>query len=178
MTRKGLEREIDVVSNEKRQNENRPFGQSNGMMLKQFYPEGHPYRWPVIGSIADLHGVTVDDIKQFYRKYYAPNNATLVVAGDFDRREVEAMIRKYFGEIPAREEVEPVRPIPVQLEKTSKYVLEDRFANAPGLEMNFSGAEQFHPDAYPLRILALLLSYGKNAPFIKCWWKIISWHLM
>ena len=86
VTRKGLEREIDVVSNEKRQNENRPFGQSNGMMLKQFYPEGHPYRWPVIGSIADLHGVTVDDIKQFYRKYYAPNNATLVVAGDFDRR--------------------------------------------------------------------------------------------
>ena len=167
VTRKGLEREIDVVSNEKRQNENRPFGQSNGMMLKQFYPEGHPYRWPVIGSIADLHGATVDDITQFYRKYYAPNNATLVVAGDFDRREVEAMIRKYFGEIPAREEVEPVRPIPVQLEKTSKYVLEDRFANAPGLEMNFSGAEQFHPDAYPLRILALLLSYGKNAPFYK-----------
>ena len=167
VTRKGLEREIDVVSNEKRQNENRPFGQSNGMMLKQFYPEGHPYRWPVIGSIADLHGATVDDIKQFYRKYYAPNNATLVVAGDFDRREVEAMIRKYFGEIPAQEEVEPVRPIPVQLEKTSKYVLEDRFANAPGLEMNFSGAEQFHPDAYPLRILALLLSYGKNAPFYK-----------
>lgn len=167
VTRKGLEREIDVVSNEKRQNENRPFGQSNGMMLKQFYPEGHPYRWPVIGSIADLHGATVDDIKQFYRKYYAPNNATLVVAGDFDRREVEAMIRKYFGEIPAREEVEPVRPIPVQLEKTSKYVLEDRFANVPGLEMNFSGAEQFHPDAYPLRILALLLSYGKNAPFYK-----------
>lgn len=167
VTRKGLEREIDVVSNEKRQNENRPFGQSNGMMLKQFYPEGHPYRWPVIGSIADLHGATVDDIKQFYRKYYAPNNATLVVAGDFDRREVEAMIWKYFGEIPAREEVEPVRPIPVQLEKTSKYVLEDRFANAPGLEMNFSGAEQFHPDAYPLRILALLLSYGKNAPFYK-----------
>ncbi|WP_259320224.1 M16 family metallopeptidase [Odoribacter splanchnicus] len=167
VTRKGLEREIDVVSNEKRQNENRPFGQSNGMMLKQFYPEGHPYRWPVIGSIADLHGATVDDIKQFYRKYYAPNNATLVVAGDFDRREVEAMIRKYFGEIPAREEVEPVRPIPVQLEKTSKYVLEDRFANAPGLEMNFSGAEQFHLDAYPLRILALLLSYGKNAPFYK-----------
>ena len=167
VTRKGLEREIDVVSNEKRQNENRPFGQSNGMMLKQFYPEGHPYRWPVIGSIADLHGATVDDIKQFYRKYYAPNNATLVVAGDFDRREVEAMIRKYFGEIPAREEVEPVRPIPVQLEKTSKYVLEDRFANAPGLEMNFSGAEQFHPDAYPLRILALLLSYSKNAPFYK-----------
>ena len=160
VTRKGLEREIDVVSNEKRQNENRPFGQSNGMMLKQFYPEGHPYRWPVIGA-------TVDDIKQFYRKYYAPNTATLVVAGDFDRREVEAMIRKYFGEIPAREEVEPVRPIPVQLEKTSKYVLEDRFANAPGLEMNFSGAEQFHPDAYPLRILALLLSYGKNAPFYK-----------
>ena len=89
VTRKGLEREIDVVSNEKRQNENRPFGQSNGMMLKQFYPEGHPYRWPVIGSIADLHGATVDDIKQFYRKYYAPNNATLVVA-----RNVQGLIKK------------------------------------------------------------------------------------
>lgn len=167
VTRKGLEREIDVVSNEKRQNENRPFGQSYGIRLKHFYPEGHPYRWPVIGSVADLRGATVEDIKEFYRTFYGPGNATLVVAGDFDRKKVKEMVLKYFGEIPARGELEPVRPMPVKLDTTSRLVYEDRFADAAGLNIDFSGVEQFHPDAYPLRMMALLLSHGKSAPFYK-----------
>ena len=70
VTQAGLEREIDVVSNEKRQGENCPFGQSYALMLKYFYPEGHPYSWPVIGSIADLRSATVEDVKEFYRTYY------------------------------------------------------------------------------------------------------------
>ena len=86
VTKAGLEREIDVVSNEKRQGENCPFGQSYALMLKYFYPEGHPYSWPVIGSIADLRSATVEDVKEFYRTYYGPNNATLVVAGDLIKR--------------------------------------------------------------------------------------------
>ena len=86
VTQAGLEREIDVVSNEKRQGENCPFGQSYALMLKYFYPEGHPYSWPVIGSIADLRSATVEDVKEFYRTYYGPNNATLVVAGDLIKR--------------------------------------------------------------------------------------------
>ncbi len=83
--------EIDVVSNEKRQGENCPFGQSYALMLKYFYPEGHPYSWPVIGSIADLRSATVEDVKEFYRTYYGPNNATLVVAGDFNREKTKEL---------------------------------------------------------------------------------------
>lgn len=165
VTQKGLEREIDVVSNEKRQGENRAFGQSGAVALKYFYPEGHPYSWQVIGSIADLRESTVEDVKDFYRKYYAPNNATLVIAGDFDAGQTKEMIQKYFGEIPARESVPVVQPMPVQLKMTQKLVLEDKFANAAALDIDFPGVEQYHPDAYPLRLLALLLAHGKNSPF-------------
>ena len=163
----GLEREIDVVSNEKRQGENCPFGQSYALMLKYFYPEGHPYSWPVIGSIADLRSATVEDVKEFYRTYYGPNNATLVVAGDFNREKTKELIGKYFGEIPAQEKVEKVKPIPVKLEKTRKLVYEDQFTNVAGLDIAFPGVEQYHPDFYPLRMMALLLSYGKGSPFYK-----------
>ena len=162
-----LEREIDVVSNEKRQGENCPFGQSYALMLKYFYPEGHPYSWPVIGSIADLRSATVEDVKEFYRTYYGPNNATLVVAGDFNREKTKELIGKYFGEIPAQEKVEKVKPIPVKLEKTRKLVYEDQFTNVAGLDIAFPGVEQYHPDFYPLRMMALLLSYGKGSPFYK-----------
>ena len=167
VTQAGLEREIDVVSNEKRQGENCPFGQSYALMLKYFYPEGHPYSWPVIGSIADLRSATVEDVKEFYRTYYGPNNATLVVAGDFNREKTKELIGKYFGEIPAQEKVEKVKPIPVKLEKTRKLVYEDQFTNVAGLDIAFPGVEQYHPDFYPLRMMALLLSYGKGPPFYK-----------
>ena len=167
VTQAGLEREIDVVSNEKRQGENCPFGQSYALMLKYFYPEGHPYSWPVIGSIADLRSATVEDVKEFYRTYYGPNNATLVVAGDFNREKTKELIGKYFGEIPAQEKVEKVKPIPVKLEKTRKLVYEDQFTNVAGLDIAFPGVEQYHPDFYPLRMMALLLSYGKGSPFYK-----------
>lgn len=167
VTQAGLEREIDVVSNEKRQGENCPFGQSYALMLKYFYPEGHPYSWPVIGSIADLRSATVEDVKEFYRTYYGPNNATLVVAEDFNREKTKELIGKYFGEIPAQEKVEKVKPIPVKLEKTRKLVYEDQFTNVAGLDIAFPGVEQYHPDFYPLRMMALLLSYGKGSPFYK-----------
>lgn len=167
VTQAGLEREIDVVSNEKRQGENCPFGQSHALMLKYFYPEGHPYSWPVIGSIADLRSATTEDVKEFYRTYYGPNNATLVVAGDFDREKTKELIGKYFGEIPARKKVEKVKPMPVKLEETRKLVYEDQFTQVAGLDIAFPGVEQYHPDFYPLRMMALLLSYGKGSPFYK-----------
>ena len=137
------------------------------VVCQYFYPEGHPYSWPVIGSIADLRSATVEDVKEFYRTYYGPNNATLVVAGDFNREKTKELIGKYFGEIPAQEKVEKVKPIPVKLEKTRKLVYEDQFTNVAGLDIAFPGVEQYHPDFYPLRMMALLLSYGKGSPFYK-----------
>ncbi|HBG25337.1 MAG TPA: insulinase family protein, partial [Rikenellaceae bacterium] len=85
VTQGGLEREIDIVSNEKRQNyDSQPYGQSSIIISKELFPQGHPYSWTTIGEIADLRGATLEDVKEFYKKFYVPNNATLVIAGDFD----------------------------------------------------------------------------------------------
>ena len=102
VTEGGLKREIDVVSNEKRQGENVPYGLAWDLTFKNLFPQGHPYSWTVIGEIPDLRSATVDDVKEFYDKYYTTSNATLVVAGDFDKAEAKKLIEKYFGEIPDR----------------------------------------------------------------------------
>ncbi|NBS58695.1 MAG: insulinase family protein, partial [Betaproteobacteria bacterium] len=85
----------DVVKNERRQSyENQPYGLVADYEPKLMYPAGHPYSWPVIGSMADLSAASVDDVKNFFRQYYAPNNATIVVAGDVKAAEVKALVRK------------------------------------------------------------------------------------
>ena len=89
VTQGGLEREIDVVSNEKRQYENQPYGMMGELEAKYAYPKGHPYSWTVIGEIPDLKSATVEDVKEFYRTYYIPNNATLAITGDFDAQQVK-----------------------------------------------------------------------------------------
>lgn len=101
VTEGGLKREIDVVSNEKRQMENAPYGLAFDLVFKNLFPAGHPYSWTVIGEIPDLRSATVDDVKEFYNKFYSPSNATLVLAGDFDKAQAKAFIEKYFGEIAA-----------------------------------------------------------------------------
>ena len=68
---------------------------------KNLYPKGHPYSWTVIGEMEDLTSATVEDVKAFHKKFYAPNNATVVISGDINKDEVKAMVAKYFGEIPA-----------------------------------------------------------------------------
>ena len=108
VTEGGLKREIDVVSNEKRQGENVPYGLAWDLLVKNLFPKGHPYSWTVIGEIPDLRSATVEDVKEFYNLYYTPSNATLVVAGDFDPAQTKELIQKYFGEIPAR----PKRKLP------------------------------------------------------------------
>ena len=122
----------------------------------------------VVTAIVGAVGIepTVEAIKA--RKTIGlANKETLVVAGDFNREKTKELIGKYFGEIPAQEKVEKVKPIPVKLEKTRKLVYEDQFTNVAGLDIAFPGVEQYHPDFYPLRMMALLLSYGKGSPFYK-----------
>jgi zinc protease len=86
----------DVVKNERRQSyENQPYGLVGDISPPLMYPAGHPYSWTVIGSMADLSAASVDDVKDFFRRYYAPNNATIVVAGDVNTAEVRALVRMY-----------------------------------------------------------------------------------
>jgi zinc protease len=157
-----------VVQNEKRQRvDNNPYGHTNWVLDKALYPEGHPYNWQVIGELVDLQNATVDDVKEFYNKFYGPNNATLVLAGDFETEEAKTLIEKYFGEIKRRQEVEPLKPQPVTLSETKRLYHEDNFATVPQLNMVWPTLQQYTDDAYALDFLAQLLSSGKKAPMYK-----------
>lgn len=154
-----------VVQNEKRQNyDNRPYGHTNYVIGKLLYPPGHPYSWEVIGEMADLRRATLADVHDFYRKWYCPNNATLVVAGDLDPVQTRAWIEKYFSEIPAREEVQPLKPMPVRLDSSRRACFEDPFIKSPELTMVFPTVPQFTREGHALSFLAELLAGNKKSP--------------
>lgn len=168
VTKKSFAVQQNVVQNEKRQSyDNRPYGFTQEVVAKNLYPAGHPYSWTVIGEMEDLFNAQVDDVKAFHQKFYVPNNATLVLAGDFDVTEAKKLIEKYFGEIPSGNEVKDPSPVPVTLEKTKKVYHEDNFARAPQLRMIWPTVEQYSDDSYPLDYLGQLLSQGKKAPLYK-----------
>jgi len=168
ITQEAFLNQQNVVKNEKRQGvDNRPYGHTSHIIQKLLYPEGHPYNWTVIGSMEDLTLATLKDVHEFHQKWYRPNNATLVVAGDFDRNQTKQWIEKYFGEIESGIKVGDPQPQPVTLDKIKMASWEDNFANAPELNMVIPTVEDFHPDAYPLSFLGQLFSYGKKAPLYK-----------
>ncbi|MFN2442775.1 MAG: M16 family metallopeptidase, partial [Thermoanaerobaculia bacterium] len=93
-----LDNQIEVVRNERRQGlENQPYGRWYTLIAENLHPAGHPYSWSVIGSHEDLEAASLDDVKEFFLRYYTPNNLTLVVAGDFDVDEAKKLVAKYFG---------------------------------------------------------------------------------
>lgn len=164
VTQAGLENEKQVVKNEKRQSvDNRPYGHENSVTLSALYPEGHPYSWSVIGSLQDLQNATLGDVREFYEKWYGPNNATLVLAGDFDKKQAKAWIQKYFGEFKARGDVTPLPPMPVTLSENKSLFYEDNFAKVPQLAMTFPTIDQNNQDKYALEMLAQILSDGKDS---------------
>jgi zinc protease len=153
----------EVVKNERRQNyENQPYGLVGDHLPKLLYPADHPYSWPVIGSMEDLSAASLDDVKAFFRRYYAPNNASIVVAGAVDPEEVRATVRKYFAEIPRGPEIE--RPTPPQptLRADTSVVLEDR-VQLPRLYYAFPTVEAWADDDAALDIAAYILSGSKTS---------------
>jgi len=166
VTESVLTKEKQVVKNEKRQGvDNQPYGHTNYVIVNNLYPEGHPYSWEVIGTLEDLQQSSLADVKAFHSKYYGPNNATLVIAGDFDLEQAKAWVHKYFDEIPSTEPVDPLDKMPVSLEETKKRYYEDNFARLPELQMVWPTVPLYHPDSYALDILASLLTEGKSSPF-------------
>ncbi len=160
-----LQKEKQVVKNEKRQRvDNQPYGHTFYVIGKNLYPQGHPYSWEVIGTLADVQSATLADVKEFYRRWYVPNNVTLVVSGDFDRAKTKSWIEKYFGEIKRGEQAEPKLKWPGKIEKVVNLYHEDNFARLPALTMTWPTVELYHPDAYALDVLARYLSEGKKAP--------------
>lgn len=163
-----LAKEKQVVKNEKRQsNDNEPYGHTSYVIDKALYPADHPYNWQVIGSLEDLDNAKLDDVKEFFRRWYVPNNVTLVVAGDFDTVQAKKWVEKYFGEIKRGEEITLMAKRPGFVKETVKFYHEDNFANLAELTMAWPTVEDYHPDAYALAVLAEYLSDGKKAPFYK-----------
>jgi zinc protease len=165
VTKAALVNQQNVVQNEKRESvDNAAYGFNQGLIAKNLYPKGHPYSWTVIGEMEDLASASVEDVRAFHKKFYAPNNATLVISGDINTEDVKTLVEKYFGEIPSGETIEKRDPKPAALATTVRFYHEDNFAKAPQLTMVFPTAERFSKDSYALNFLGDLLANTKKAP--------------
>ncbi len=163
-----LAKEKQVVKNEKRQSyDNVPYGHTSYVIDKALYPEDHPYNWQVIGSLEDLQSATLSDVKEFFNRWYVPNNVTLVVAGDFDPVQAKKWVNKYFAEIKRGPEVEKMTKQPGVVKENVRFYHEDNFAQLPELTYSWPTVEQYHPDSYALGVLEEYLATGKNAPLYK-----------
>ncbi len=152
----------DIVKNERRQSyENQPYGKAADILPPALYPKGHPYSWPVIGSMADLSAASLEDVKDFFRQYYAPNNAAIVIAGAVNTDSVRRLVRKYFGDIPRGPAIERNTPAPFTVRDTA-IVAEDR-VQLPRLYLGWHTVNNTHKDAAPLNILSYLLSGARNS---------------
>lgn len=159
-----LAKEKQVVKNEKRQSiDNRPYGHNQYVIGKNLYPKEHPYNWQVIGSLEDLQNATLEDVKTFYKKWYVPNNSTLVLSGDFDIEQATKWVHKYFDEIPRGDEITALEKRPGNVPETKILYYEDNFARVPQLTMVWPTVESYHPDSYPLEVLSEYLTEGKSA---------------
>lgn len=157
----------DIVQNERRQGiDNQPYGRAFEILTAATLPDSNPYSWPVVGYMADLQKATVEDVKQFFRLYYAPSNATLAIVGDFDPAPVKAWVTKYFGDLLKGAPI--TRPIvgPVTLGAEQRLVFEDR-VQVPRLYLAWPGPGEDNDDTNALDYLAQILSGPRTARITK-----------
>ena len=167
MTKQKVDLQREVVKNERRQSyENRPYGMTNSIILEQIYPAGHPYQHPVIGSHADLSAASVEDVKAFFRKYYVPANASLVIAGDFKPDDAKALVAKYFG--PLKRVEAPLRVVPpmVELNKPARVTRKDK-VKAERVVLAWLTPAAWTKGEPELDLLAGVLGHGKSARLVK-----------
>jgi zinc protease len=167
MTQEKLDNQRDVVKNERRQRvDNVPYGTSNERIIKALYPETHPYSWPVIGYMEDLSAASMEDVKGFFRTYYAPNNACLVLSGDFKPTEAKGLVEKYFGGIPGGNAFDRPKEAQVTLTEDKVLSVEDK-VQLPRLYLTWhSPASNTREDAV-LATFGDILGSGKNSRLYK-----------
>ncbi|GAB1344917.1 M16 family metallopeptidase [Gemmatimonas sp.] len=159
-----LDLQRDVVKNERRQGvDNAPYGKADETILPVLFPKGHPYSWDVIGSMDDLSAAALDDVKGFFRQYYAPDNATITIAGDFHPDSAKAWVKKYFGQIPraAQAIARPVAPA-ITLTRDTVLMLEDR-VQLPRVYYTWHGVKAFSADDAALDAFAEIMAGGKSS---------------
>jgi zinc protease len=159
-----LDLQRDVVQNERRQGvDNQPYGRADETILAALFPPDHPYSWPVIGSLKDLSAATLDDVKNFFRKFYAPNNASISIAGDFDPAQVKQIMEKNFAQIPRGPAIVRKSDIPApRITQDTFLVLEDK-VQLPRLYYGWQSAKAFAPDDAPLQLLGSIFGQGKTS---------------
>ena len=158
----------DVVKNERRQRvDNVPYGRADETILAALYPKSHPYSWPVIGSMTDLSAASLSDVQNFFKTYYAPNNATLTIAGDFDPASVKKLVAQYFADIPRGPEVKRRVTVPmVVIPRDTFLVLEDK-VQLPRVFYTWHSVKGFSKDDAALDILAQVIANDKNSRLYK-----------
>ncbi len=158
----------DVVKNERRQSyENAPYGTASIEMDQLLYPEGHPYRWPTIGYMEDLTAASYEDVVDFFKKYYQPSNASLVVAGDIDPARTRAMVEKWFSDVkPGSGLVPPIDYPHAFLTDVKRKTIEDR-VQLPRLYLSWLTPPFFDPGDAELDVISQVLAGGKNSRLYK-----------
>ncbi|MCI0596778.1 MAG: insulinase family protein, partial [candidate division Zixibacteria bacterium] len=167
MDLKKLDNQRDVVKNERRQGyENEPYGKIEALMPELLYPAGHPYSWPVIGSHEDLTAASLEDVKDFFRTYYTPSNASLCISGDFQPAAAKALVQKYFGSIPPGPAVERLKDWPVSFDGEKRVTVPDR-VSLSRLYYVWHTPPFYAPGDAELDLLANILSSGKTSRLYK-----------
>ena len=153
----------DVVKNERRQSyENTPYGQAQLLLQSSVFPFPHPYNWPVIGSQEDLDSASLEDVKKFFRKYYAPSNASLALAGDFDKDEALKLINHYFEDLAPGPAIDRIGRMNSSLRGNVSLTLSDR-VQLPRLYLVWPSCPSFDENEGPLDILATILADGRSS---------------
>jgi zinc protease len=163
LTPERFETQRQVVLNERRQSyENRPYGLAMMALMAGLFPFEHPYRWPTIGDVPDLHAMQFEDVREFFRTYYCPANASLVVAGDLDASRAFELADRYFGDIPGGARAPSVVVAPVSLTEERRLVLEDR-VELPRVYLAWHTPAMFEAEDAELDLAGDLLANGKTA---------------
>lgn len=170
LTQEKLDNQKNVVMNERRQRyENQPYGTAWEKLFSNLFSNNHPYSWPTIGWMEDIAKFELDDVKDFFRTYYSPNNATLAIGGSFETEKTKELIEKYFGEIPKGNSIPEVSTLPLgihpfgkNLTETKKIILEDN-VQLPRIYLAWHTQKAFSDDDATLDILSDVLTSSKNA---------------
>ncbi|HOZ51434.1 MAG TPA: pitrilysin family protein [Chitinophagaceae bacterium] len=164
VTQKKFEVQRSTVKNERGQNyDNRPYGLVQETLSKNLYPYGHPYSWLTIGYVEDLNRVDVQDLKNFFLRWYGPNNAVVTVGGDINTKDVVKLVEKYFGSIPQCPKVEKT-VLPPAIISSDRYVtMVDNYAKLPMLVCAIPSVPAYHKDEAALDCLAEILGGDNNS---------------
>jgi len=163
MSQEKLDNQRDVVKNERRQSyDNQPYGTADEKIEEIMYPADHPYHWDTIGSMSDLSAASMEDVNSFFRQYYVPNNAVLVLAGKFDEKQAHQWVEKYFGGINKGGDIKRPNPPQPELKAEIRKTYEDTIPLSR-LYMVWHTVPAYSPDEAALDVLESILSSGRSS---------------